>query len=163
MIWGLLPLLLISKGFSNTNVGILTGVYPAAWGISQLYTGRLSDQYSKRLLIFCGMLLQAIAIVMYAETNSFIHFIINGLLLGFGTALVYPTFLNAIADYTHPTQRAESLGVFRFWRDLGYAVGALLTGIIGDIYGLEVSIIITGMLTVASAFIALYRIEEIKK
>jgi len=160
MVWGLLPLLLFVKHFSQTNIGILTAVYPTVWGLCQLFTGKLSDIYSKRLLMFWGMLLQSFAIIALIWANSFLHFTIIGILLGIGTALVYPTFINAISDYTHPTQRAESLGTFRFWRDLGYATGALLTGIIADNFGLEASILAIGLLTVVSAFIILQRVKD---
>lgn len=160
MTWGLLPLLLFSKHFSQTNIGILTAVYPTVWGLSQLFTGKLSDIYSKKMLLFWGMLLQAFAIMTLIWADSFLHFSIIGILLGIGTALVYPTFINAISDYTHPSQRAESLGTFRFWRDLGYATGALLTGIIADSFGLDTSILSIGLLTGISAFVILQRVKD---
>jgi MFS family permease len=163
MIWGLLPLLLFNKHFSSTNIGILTAVYPTVWGLSQLFTGRLSDIYSKKMLLFYGMMIQAFAITTLIWAESFLHFTIIGVLLGIGTALVYPTFINAISDYTHPSQRAESLGTFRFWRDLGYAIGALVTGIIADHFGLNASILLIGLLTGISAFVILKRVEDVKK
>ena len=115
MIWGLLPLLLLSKHFTPAQIGILTAIYPAVWGLSQLVTGRLSDSYSKKLLLFWGMLLQAVGIILLIFATNFTHFAFIGAALGLGTALVYPTFLSAISDYTNPFQRAESLGIFRFW------------------------------------------------
>lgn len=160
MTWGLLPVLLLSKHFSPTNIGILTAIYPTIWGLSQLFTGKLSDIYSKKMLLFWGMLLQAVAIIFLIRAETFLHYTIIGVLLGIGTALVYPTFINAISDYTHPSQRAESLGVFRFWRDLGYATGALLTGIIADNFGLNTSILLIGFLTALSAFIILLRVKD---
>jgi MFS family permease len=163
MIWGLLPLLLFNKHFSSTNIGILTAVYPTVWGLSQLFTGRLSDIYSKKMLLFYGMMIQAFAITTLIWAESFLHFTIIGFSLGIGTALVYPTFINAISDYTHPSQRAESLGTFRFWRDLGYAIGALVTGIIADHFGLNASILLIGLLTGISAFVILKRVEDVKK
>lgn len=161
MTWGLLPLLLLSKHFSQTNIGILAAVYPSIWGLSQLFTGRLSDIYSKKMLLFWGMLLQAFAIAALVLAESFTHFAIIGVLLGFGTALVYPTFINAISDYTHPSQRAESLGTFRFWRDMGYASGALLTGLLADRFGLNTSILFIGVITAISAFVVLKRVQDV--
>lgn len=161
MTWGILPLLLVSKHFSQTNIGILTAIYPMVWGLSQLFTGKLSDIYSKKMLLFWGMLLQAFAIIALIWADVFLHFAVIGVLLGVGTALVYPTFINAIADYVHPSQRTESLGIFRFWRDLGYAIGALITGFIADSFGLDKSICSIGLLTAISAFIILKRVKDI--
>jgi MFS family permease len=159
MIWGLLPLLLLSKHFTPAQIGILTAIYPAVWGLSQLVTGRLSDSYSKKLLLFWGMLLQAVGIILLIFATNFTHFAFIGAALGLGTALVYPTFLSAISDYTNPFQRAESLGIFRFWRDLGYAIGALLTGLIADFLGINMSIMGIGVLTALSAFVVLFRMK----
>lgn len=163
MMWGLLPLLLFALDFSQTNIGILVAIYPTVWGISQLMTGKLSDIYSKRMLMFWGMIVQSLAIFSLIWAVEFYDFVWIGVSLGVGTALVYPTFINAISDYTHPKQRAESLGVFRFWRDMGYAVGALLTGVIADSFGVSASIISIGTLTGISAFIVLKRVEDLSK
>lgn len=160
MVWGLLPVVLSIKHFTITEIGILSAVYPTTWGISQLFTGKLSDIYSKKKLLFMGMLVQAIAIVALLKAETFTHFSLIGLSLGLGTALVYPTFINAIADFTPPKQRAESLGVFRFWRDAGYAIGALFTGIIADILGLDYSIFLIGFITLLSAIIVWMRVED---
>lgn len=160
MIWGLLPLLLFAKMFDNAQIGILTAVYPTVWGISQLFTGKLSDHLSKRLLLFWGMMLQAFGILVLVWAERFWHFVVIGFVLGIGTALVYPTFLAAIAEYTNPTQRAESLGVFRLWRDLGYAVGAILTGITADLLGINSSIVIIAVLTAISGLVVLARMEH---
>ncbi len=162
MIWGLLPLLLFAKMFDNAQIGILTAVYPTVWGISQLFTGKLSDHLSKRLLLFWGMMLQAFGILVLVWAERFWHFVVIGFVLGIGTALVYPTFLAAIAEYTNPTQRAESLGVFRLWRDLGYAVGAILTGITADLLGINSSIVIIAVLTAISGLVVLARMEHTK-
>jgi MFS family permease len=115
------------------------------------------------MLLFWGMLLQSFGIILLVFATTEIHFILIGILLGFGTALVYPTFINAISDFTHPIQRAESLGTFRLWRDLGYAIGAILTGIIADSFGLDISIIAIGLLTGLSALIILIRVKDVKK
>lgn len=163
MTWGLLPLLLLSKSFTVSQIGLLTAIYPTVWGLSQLFTGKLSDIYSKKMLLFWGMLLQSFGIILLVFATTEIHFILIGILLGFGTALVYPTFINAISDFTHPIQRAESLGTFRLWRDLGYAIGAILTGIIADSFGLDISIIAIGLLTGLSALIILIRVKDVKK
>ncbi|MEA5139185.1 MFS transporter [Arcicella rigui] len=161
MVWGILPILLFAKHFEATEIGVLAAIYPTVWGISQLFTGRLSDIYSKKMLLFWGMLLQALAIILLIWANTFWHFAVIGLSLGIGTALVYPTFINAIADYTHPMQRAESLGIFRFWRDLGYAIGAIITGILADHFGINFSILSIGLLTAISAFIILFRVKDV--
>lgn len=163
MMWGLLPILLFALDFSQTNIGILVAIYPTVWGASQLVTGRLSDMYSKRLLMFWGMMIQALAIFSLNWAVEFYDFVWIGVTLGLGTALVYPTFINAISDYTHPKQRAESLGVFRFWRDMGYAAGALLTGVIADIFGISASIISIAILTGISALIILGRVKDVAK
>lgn len=160
MTWGLLPIILLSKHFNITQIGILTAIYPTVWGISQLVTGKMSDIYSKKMLLFLGMLIQAFGIIALIWAGSFIQFASIGVVLGIGTAIVYPTFISAIADFTHPTERAESLGVFRFWRDLGYAIGALLTGIIADSFGVEMSILAVGLLTAFSAIIIKVRMVD---
>lgn len=163
MTWGLLPLLLLSKNFTISQIGLLTAIYPTVWGLSQLFTGKLSDIYSKKMLLFWGMLLQSFGIILLVFATTQIHFILIGISLGFGTALVYPTFINAISDFTHPTQRAESLGTFRLWRDLGYAIGAIITGIIADSFGLDISIIAIGLLTGLSALVILIRVKDVAK
>ncbi len=160
MTWGLLPLLLLSKHFTISQIGLLTAIYPTVWGLSQLFTGKLSDIYSKKMLLFGGMLLQSFGIVLLIFASTQIHFILISISLGIGTALVYPTFINAISDFTHPTQRAESLGTFRLWRDLGYAIGAIITGIIADSFGLDISVIAIGLLTGLSAFVVLIRMKD---
>ncbi len=153
MIWGLWPIILVAKGFSLTEIGLLSAIYPTTWSFSQLLTGRLSDVYSKKGLLFWGMLLQGLAIVGSIWAEDFYAFASIGLLLGVGTAMVYPTFINAISDFTSPMQRAESLGVFRFWRDLGYALGALLTGVLADWWGISGAILSIGGLTIFSALV----------
>lgn len=159
MVWGLLPILLAAKQFSLTQIGVIVSVYPAVWGLGQLFTGKLADHLNKKNMLAWGMFLQGLAILLFIPAHTNLHFILLCALLGFGTALVYPTFLAALADFTHPQQRAESIGVFRLWRDLGYAIGALLTGIIADSLGLNASIAIIGALTVLSAVIIVGRMK----
>ena len=150
MVWGLLPLLLTQKSFSLAAIGVLAAIYPAVWGTGQILTGRLSDFICKKDLLLWGMLLQATALIGLSLVVSFSGFAVCLGLLGIGTALVYPTFLASIADNTHPLDRAHSLGIFRFWRDLGYAVGALLCGLLADAFGISVSIAIVGLLTASA-------------
>jgi MFS family permease len=153
MAWGLFPILLAQKNYSIEEIGIITATYPAVWGLGQLITGKMSDHFSKKKMLFLGMLLQGIALLFFVFANSFSDFLILSSILGWGTAMVYPTFLATIAENTHPVDRAKSLGVFRLWRDLGYAIGAILTGLIADIMGINTSIIVIGILTISSAII----------
>jgi MFS family permease len=159
MVWGLFPLLLISKGFDLHEIGIIVATYPAVWGLGQLYSGTLADKFCKKTLLFIGMFIQGIALLGMVGANSFLWFIILSSLLGMGTAIVYPTFLAAISDYTHPDQRPKSIGIFRLWRDLGYAIGAILTGLIADRFGLVAPILVIGSLTLASSLIIKFRMS----
>ena len=159
MIWGLMPVLLAHKGFNIESIGIITATYPAVWGLGQLITGKLADIYCKRDLLFLGMFMQGLAILILLFAQTITHYVIISVVLGIGTAIVYPTFLSGIAENTNPQQRAKSLGVFRFWRDLGYAIGALLTGIFADLLGIQFSVIIIGILTLLSSLIILYRMK----
>lgn len=160
MIWGLLPILLIQQKLDIQSIGIITALYPSIWGIGQLFTGKLADIYSKKRMLFWGMLLQGIAIICLIISPLF--YVLAGLsaLLGIGTALVYPTFLATIALAVHPSQRAESLGVFRLWRDLGYAFGAIISGIMADILGIDSAILGIGLLTILSAIIIQIRMPD---
>ena len=159
MVWGLLPLLLARKNFALSDIGIIVASYPAVWGIAQLGTGKLADICCKKTLLFWGMLLQGLALLGLVWANTFLEFITLSSVLGLGTAIVYPTFLAAISDYTHPTQRSQSIGVFRLWRDLGYAIGAILTGILADQFGLTTPVLFIGILTLLSSFIIQYRMS----
>jgi len=159
MMWGLFPLLLAIKGFSLAEIGTVTAIYPAVWGLGQIVTGKMSDHFNKRMLLFLGMLLQGIALLFVAFASEFLHFVALAAVLGWGTAMVYPTFLSAIAEYTHPQDRAKSLGVFRFWRDLGYAIGAILTGIVADLFSIPASIVLVAVLTMFSALIIQFRMS----
>jgi MFS family permease len=157
MIWGLFPLLLASKGFDLGQIGIITAIYPLVWGLAQLGTGRLSDIFCQKDLLFIGMILQAFAILGLIWAQTFAAFAILSFVIGIGTAIVYPTFLASIAENTHPADRAASLGTFRLWRDLGYAFGAILTGVLADYFELEVSVAVIGLLTLGSAGIIKWR------
>ena len=159
MIWGLLPILLISKDFTLTEVGKLVAIYPMVWGLGQLFTGKLADHLNKKSMLFWGMFVQGVAIVCMSYVNSFLLFTLLGVVLGLGTAVVYPTFLAAIADNTHPQQRAQGIGVFRLWRDLGYAVGAILSGIVADVFGVIYAILLIGVITLISSIVIKWRMD----
>jgi MFS family permease len=160
MIWGLLPIVLFALNFDHANIGIITAIYPTVWGIGQLFTGKMSDHFSKKAMLFWGMLLQGLAIIMIPFSSNF--YVLAGIsaTLGIGTALVYPTFLSTIAQATSPMQRAESIGTFRLWRDLGYAFGAVFSGVIADLFGVEYAIFSIGGLTVVSSIIIKFRMPE---
>ncbi|MBS4065495.1 MAG: MFS transporter [Chitinophagaceae bacterium] len=157
MAWGIFPILLATKDFTIGEIGIVTAIYPAVWGIGQLFTGRMADKFCKKDILYIGMFLQAIALIVLVWANTMLHFVILSSVLGWGTAMVYPTFLATVAENTNPQDRAKSIGIFRLWRDLGYAIGAILTGIIADLISINASIIFIGLLTLASAFIIRYR------
>ena len=159
MAWGIFPILLASKGFPIGEIGIVTAIYPAVWGIGQLFTGKMADKFCKKDMLYIGMLLQAIALVVLVFASSMFHFVLLSSILGWGTAMVYPTFLATVAENTHPLDRAKSIGIFRLWRDLGYAIGAILTGIIADLVSINAAIIFIGLLTFASSLIIQYRMK----
>lgn len=164
MIWGLLPMVLLSLNYNNENIGIITAIYPTVWGVGQLFTGKMSDHYSKKAMLFWGMLLQGLAILLIPFSNEFYVLASISAVLGLGTALVYPTFLSTIAQATSPRQRAESIGSFRLWRDLGYAFGAVISGITADLLGIEYAIFLIAGLTILSSLIIKFRMpEQIKK
>lgn len=160
MIWGLFPILLLSLHYDVDRIGIITAIYPTVWGMGQLFTGKMSDIYSKKVMLFWGMLLQGIAILLIPICSSFAVLACLSAILGLGTALVYPTFLSTIAQATKPKQRAESIGIFRLWRDLGYAIGAIISGITADLFGVNSAIYLIGGLTVVSSLILQFRMPE---
>lgn len=159
MAWGLFPILLATKGFSIAQIGIVTAVYPAVWGLGQLFTGKMADKYCKKTLLYTGMALQALALLLMVFASTMVHYITLAAVLGWGTAMVYPTFLATIAENTHPRDRAKSMGIFRLWRDLGYAIGAILTGVIADSFGLNASVLLIGILTLLSAAVIFTRMR----
>lgn len=154
VVWGLMPVLLIQKGFGIAQIGIIAGIYPVVWGLSQLITGKLGDHYCKKQIITSGMLIQALAIILMAMAGNMPLLIVASVLLGIGTALVYPNFLSVIAEWTHPSQRAESLSIFRLWRDSGYVFGAILSGILADVMGMSNALFIVAIITAVSGLIA---------
>lgn len=159
MAWGIFPVLLASKGFSIAEIGLVTAVYPAVWGIGQLFTGKMADRFCKKDLLFIGMVLQAVALLLFAWASQWIHFMLLSMVLGWGTAMVYPTFLATIAENTHPSDRAQSIGIFRLWRDLGYAIGAIITGLLADWFEINFPIFFIGLLTLGSAIIIKVRMS----
>ena len=150
MSWGILPLFFTSYGLSIERIGVLKAVYPGVWGILQTVTGPLSDRWGRKGLIAAGMWVQAVGLVLTAFTHRFLWWLLASVLLGLGTAMVYPTLIAAVSDASHPSWRARSLSVYRFWRDLGYAIGALGAGIIADIFGMRWAIVAIGGITFAS-------------
>jgi MFS family permease len=159
MAWGIFPILLAGKSFTLEQIGIVTAVYPAVWGIGQLFTGKMADKFCKKDMLFTGMLLQAVALLLFAWADTMFHFVVLSAILGWGTAMVYPTFLATVAENTHPQDRAKSIGIFRLWRDLGYAIGAILTGLIADLISINASIIFIGILTLISSLIIRFRMS----
>jgi rhodanese-related sulfurtransferase len=160
MAWGLFPLAFAAAGMTLEKIGVLAAIYPAVWGLGQLFTGALSDRIGRKSLIVSGMWMQAAGIAVIAMSSGFVGFATGAVLLGAGTAMVYPTLLAAIGDVAHPTWRASSVGVYRLWRDLGYAVGAILAGLVADRFGLAASIWTIGGLTFASGAVAALRMRE---
>ena len=158
--WGLFPLLFAAAGLSVARIGVLAAVYPAAWGVFQLITGPLSDRIGRKPLIAGGMLLQAVALSSIALANVFAWWVVAAIVLGVGTAMVYPTLLAAIGDVADPSWRARSVGVYRLWRDSGFAIGALLAGILADVVSIEVATHAVAALTAASGLVVVFRMTE---
>ena len=157
VVWVLLPMLLVSRGFDIVEIGIIVGIYPAIWGLSQLFTGKMGDRYCKKQIITLGMLMQSIAIVILALTSNWVLLIVAAVLLGLGTGLVYPNFLTIVAENSHPTQRAETLSIFRFWRDSGYVIGALLASVLSTQIGITNTILAMSLITAFAGILANYR------
>ena len=158
--WGLFPLLFATAGLSLTRIGALAALYPAVWGLGQILTGPLSDHYGRKPFIVGGMLLQAFALAIVAIGHSFPVWVLGLVLLGAGTAMVYPTLLAAIGDVAHPTWRARAVGIYRLWRDGGFAAGALLAGIVADLAGIRTATWTVAALTAASGLFAAVRMAE---
>jgi MFS family permease len=158
--WGLFPLLFAGAGLSVGRVGLLFALYPAVWGVGQLFTGALSDRWGRKHLITAGLLTQAAALAVIAGGHGFGVWAIGTVLLGAGTAMVYPTLLAAIGDVAHPAWRGRAVGVYRVWRDLGYAVGALMGGVVGDLWSLRAAVWVASATSVVSALIVAVRMYE---
>jgi MFS family permease len=153
MSWGIFPLFFASFGLGVERIGILKAVYPATWGILQIVTGPLSDRWGRKGLIVAGMWVQAGGLLLTALTSAFGWWLVGSLLLGLGTAMVYPSLIAAVSDASHPTWRARSLSVYRFWRDHGYAIGALSAGLIADFFGFATAIASIAALTFISGVV----------
>ncbi|MFL4473999.1 MFS transporter [Paeniglutamicibacter sp. MACA_103] len=157
--WGLFPILFAAAGLSVGHIGLLAAVYPAVWGAGQLVTGPLSDRIGRKMLIVVGMLIQAVALALTAWGHGFTLWLFAAVLLGAGTAMVYPTLLAAVGDVAHPAWRARAVGVYRLWRDGGFAVGALLSGLLADAYGIPVALAAVAGLTAGSGLLVAVRMR----
>ncbi len=158
--WGLFPVLFATAGLSVTRIGVLAALYPAVWGLGQLATGALSDRVGRKWLIATGMGVQAGALALVAVGHTFTVWAVAAVLLGIGTAMVYPTLLAAVGDVAHPAWRARAVGVYRLWRDGGFAVGALLAGAVADLYGIPAAVWTVAALTAASGIVVAVRMYE---
>jgi MFS family permease len=160
MSWGLFPLFFAGFGLTVARIGILKAVYPVVWGVLQTITGPLSDRWGRKGLIVAGMWVQAAGLFLTAATRQFGWWLAASVLLGLGTAMVYPTLIASVSDASHPSWRARSLSVYRFWRDMGYAVGALASGIITDLFGAAWAIGSIGALTFVSGAVVAIAMRE---
>jgi MFS family permease len=158
--WGLFPLFFAASGLSIREIALLAFAYPATWGLAQLWTGALSDRWGRKWLIVGGMLLQGAALLTMPIVHGLKPWIGTAVLLGLGTAMVYPTLLAAVGDVAHPSWRATSVGIYRFWRDLGYALGALLAGVLADLFGMSTALAAIGALTAGSGLLVAVRMPE---
>jgi MFS family permease len=160
MVWGLFPLFFAAGGADLDTIAILAAIYPAVWGLSQLGTGALSDHIGRKWLIAGGMWVQAVGIFLVLLSEGFALWSLAAGLLGLGTAMVYPTLLAAIGDVAHPSWRASAVGVYRLWRDMGYAIGALMAGIVADLLGMRWAIGVIGLLTIGSGIVVAMKLAE---
>ncbi len=160
MAWGLLPLFYARAGLSVGEIGVLAATYPAIWAVGQIATGGLSDRIGRKPLIVGGMLVQAAAIAAIAIGSSFSPWLVASALLGLGTAMVYPTLIATIADVADPAWRGSAIGVYRLWRDLGFAIGAIAAGVVADLFGMAAAIVAVAALTAVSGFVVLLRMRE---
>ena len=158
--WGLFPLLFASTGMPVGHIGTLVAMYPAVWGVGQIATGALSDKWGRKHLITVGMLTQAAALTLIALGHTYLEWLVASALLGAGTAMVYPTLLAAVGDVAHPLWRARAVGVYRFWRDIGYAAGAVVGGVAADLWGLRGAVWAAAAITVISGLIVAVRMYE---
>ena len=158
--WGLFPVLFTAAGLSLEETGVLVAIYPAVWGVGQLATGALSDRWGRKHLISGGMLLQALALAAFATADSFAGWAASAIGLGAGTAMVYPTLLASIGDVAHPSWRARAVGAYRLWRDLGFAVGAVVAGLLADAIGIRGAVWVVAGLTAVSGLVVAVRMYE---
>ncbi len=158
--WGLLPIVQAAAGLPVGQIGLLAAVYPATWGISQIATGAISDRIGRKRLIAAGMLVQAAAIAAIATWAGFVPWLLAAVALGLGTAMVYPTLIAVVADVAEPQQRGSIVGVYRFWRDLGFAAGAILVGLLADRFGAQAAILVVAAITAVSGLIVALRMRE---
>jgi len=160
MSWGVLPVFFAGYGLAVERIGVLKAVYPAVWGVCQTVTGPLSDRLGRKGLIAAGMWVQAVGLMLTAFTRQFGGWFVASVLLGLGTAMVYPTLIASISDASHPSWRARSLSVYRFWRDMGYAIGALAAGIVADLFGVVAAIASAGAVTFLSGVVVAVAMQE---
>jgi len=160
MAWGLFPLVFAAHGMSLSQIGVLAAAYPAVWGAAQLLTGAWSDRIGRKWLIVWGMWVQAAGIAIVIASRGMAGFLSGSVILGLGTAMVYPTLLAVIGDVTQPAWRASSVGVYRLWRDLGYVLGAILSGAIADLLGLSAAMATVAALTLGSGAVVAIRMHE---
>jgi MFS family permease len=153
-------LIFAAAGLSLAEIGTLAAIYPAVWGLGQLFTGAWSDRVGRKGLIVLGMWVQAASITVIAVAENYSAYVLGSALLGAGTAMVYPTLLAAIGDVAHPSWRASAVGVYRLWRDMGYAVGALLAGLVADRFGLTSAALLIAGMTLISGLVVAWRMRE---
>jgi MFS family permease len=158
--WGLFPVLFASAGLGLNQIGVLVALYPGVWGVGQLVTGALSDRWGRKRLIVGGMLVQAVGLGLTAAAHRVGLWAIAAVLLGAGTAMVYPTLLAAIGDVAHPSWRARAIGTYRLWRDAGFAAGAALAGVLADVWGVRPAVAAVAVLTAASGLVVATRMYE---
>jgi MFS family permease len=158
--WAILPLLFAAEGLSVGTIGVLAALYPAVWCVGQLITGAWSDRVGRKPLIVAGMLLQGVALAVIAASRGFGPWACGSVLIGIGTALVYPTLIAAVGDVAHPSWRATAVGVYRLWRDSGYVVGALVGGVVADLFDLRAAVLVVAVLSVASGLVVAARMER---
>jgi MFS family permease len=157
--WGILPLLFAAEGLSVGRIGVLAALYPGVWCVGQLFTGAWSDRAGRKPLIVAGMVLQGAALALMASADAFELWAVGAVLIGVGTALVYPTLIAAVGDVAHPHWRATAVGVYRLWRDTGYVVGALLGGIVADLFDLRAAVWVVAILSVVSGLVVAVRMK----
>ena len=161
--WGLFPLLFASSGLAVGRIGLLFALYPAVWGVGQLFTGALSDRWGRKHLITAGMSVQAVALAVIASVDTFAWWGVGTMLLGAGTAMVYPTLLATVGDVAHPAWRGRAVGIYRVWRDLGYAVGALMGGVVADLWSLRAAVWVAVGVSAVSAGVVAVRMYETRQ